>query len=115
MVYNPNKNLKLYYSIAEVAERFGVSVTLLRFWEQKFPQIAPHKAGRGVRQYTEDDIKVIGTIYQLVKVRGLKLEAAAELLRKNKEGTEQVLEALAHLREIRERLVAIKKHLTSLQ
>ena len=54
MAYNPNKELKLYYSISEVAAEFGVAETLLRFWEKEFPQIAPKKSGRNVRQYTKE-------------------------------------------------------------
>ena len=38
---NTDKELKLYYSIAEVAEMFGVNASLLRFWEKEFPQISP--------------------------------------------------------------------------
>ena len=29
---NTDKELKLYYSIAEVADMFGVNASLLRFW-----------------------------------------------------------------------------------
>ena len=36
-----DKNLKLYYSVGEVAEMLGVSESLLRFWEKEFPQITP--------------------------------------------------------------------------
>ena len=46
---NTDKNLKLYYSIGEVAEMFGVNESLLRFWEREFPQLNPKKAGRGTR------------------------------------------------------------------
>ena len=45
MALNTNKNLKLFYSIKEVAEMFGVNETLLRYWEKEFPQICPKKAG----------------------------------------------------------------------
>ena len=41
MALNPNKELKLYYSIGEVAEMLGVSETLLRYWEKEFPTITP--------------------------------------------------------------------------
>ena len=34
---NTDKELKLYYSIAEVADMFGVNASLLRFWEKEFP------------------------------------------------------------------------------
>ena len=36
MALNLNKNLKLYYSIREVAEMFGVNESTLRYWEQEF-------------------------------------------------------------------------------
>mgnify|MGYP000635810234 CR=1 FL=1 len=35
MAYNPNKELKLYYSIGEVAKMFNVNESLLRFWEKE--------------------------------------------------------------------------------
>ena len=70
------KDLKRFFSIKEVAEEFGVNETLLRFWEKEFPQISPKKGGRGIRFYTRDDIEQIRIIYNLVKVRGLKIAAA---------------------------------------
>ena len=41
MALNKNKDLKLYYSISEVAQMFNVAETLLRFWEKEFPNIKP--------------------------------------------------------------------------
>ena len=38
MALNLNKNLKLYYSISEVAEMFGLNESTLRYWEQEFPE-----------------------------------------------------------------------------
>jgi len=40
---NTDKNLKLYYSISEVAAMFDVNESLLRFWEKEFPQLNPKK------------------------------------------------------------------------
>ena len=40
---NENKELKTYYSIAEVAEMFNVAGSLLRYWESMFPNINPQK------------------------------------------------------------------------
>lgn len=111
-----NINLKLYYSIGEVAEMFDVNETLLRFWEKEFPQqINPKKSGRNIRQYTKEDIEKIRTIYNLVKVRGLKLAAARDLLKKNKEGVQQQTEVVERLRDIRSELVSLKETLTSLK
>ena len=64
---NTDKELKLYYSIGEVADMFGVNPSLLRFWEKEFPQISPKTAGRGIRQYRKEDVETIGLIYHLVK------------------------------------------------
>ena len=85
MALNTNKDLKLYYSIKEVAETIGVTETLLRYWEREFPQISPHKTSRQIRQYTKKDIETIRQIYLLVKVRGLKLSAAREALRQEQD------------------------------
>ena len=41
MALNANKNLKLYYSIKEVAKMFDVSESLLRYWETEFPLLSP--------------------------------------------------------------------------
>ena len=43
---NTDKELKLYYSISEVARMFDVNESLLRFWEKEFPQLRPKKGGR---------------------------------------------------------------------
>ena len=37
MAYNPKKDLKMYYSISEVARMFDVNESLLRYWEKSFP------------------------------------------------------------------------------
>ena len=38
-----NKNLKLYFSIREVAARFGLNESTLRYWEKEFDELAPRK------------------------------------------------------------------------
>ena len=53
---NTDKELKLYYSIGEVADMFGVNPSLLRFWENEFPHISPKTAGRVIRQYRKEDV-----------------------------------------------------------
>ncbi len=114
MPLNPNKDLKMYYSIGEVAAIFNVNETLLRFWEKEFPQINPKKIGRNIRQYTKEDIEEIRLIYNLVKVRGFKIAAARETLKKNKEGALNTMEVMNHLQHIKEELLAIRKELNDL-
>ncbi len=111
MPLSENKDLKLYYSISEVAKMFNVSETLLRFWEKQFPQIKPRKSGRNIRQYSRDDIEQVRLIYNLVKVRGLKLAAARDALNKNHSGEQQTPEVIEKLTNIRIELVNLKHSL----
>ena len=50
MALNTDKNLKLYYSIKEVAEIVGVSESNLRFWEKEIPLIKPKTTGNNIRK-----------------------------------------------------------------
>ena len=60
MALNLNKNLKLYYSIKEVAEMFELNESTLRYWEQEFPFLKPKTSGAAkVRQYQEKDIEQV--------------------------------------------------------
>ena len=114
MALNPNKELKLYYSISEVAELLGVSETLLRYWEKEFPSIAPKKAGRNIRQYSQEDIRELRLVYHLVKVKGMKLAAARNALKSSRGTMERDLEVVSRLQAVREELMQIKKELDGL-
>ena len=70
--------LKLYYSIGEVAEMFGVNTSLIRFWEKEFDVIKPHKTKKGNRQFTKADIDNFHLIYHLVKEKGMTLKGAQQ-------------------------------------
>ena len=106
-----DKNSKLYYSTAEVAEMFGVEQSLIRYWEKQFPQIAPKIAGRGIRQYRKEDIDTIGLIYYLVKQKGMTLQGARKRLEENPEATVRNYEIVTRLEAIKEDLLAIKREL----
>ena len=71
MALNKDKNLKLYFSISEVAQMFDVNESTLRFWEKEFDQIRPRKTGKGTRSYRQEDIDAIRLVYHLVKERGM--------------------------------------------
>lgn len=112
MVLNLNKNLKLYYSISEVAKMFNMNESALRYWEQEFPTLRPKTVGAGkVRQYTEKDLEQIRLIHNLVKVRGFKLAAAKKILSSNRKGVDKTAEVLQRLIDIRDELMLMKSHL----
>ena len=101
----------MFYSISEVAEMFDVTESLLRYWEKMFPSIKPRKSSRNVRQYTAEDIEDIRIVHNLVKVRGMKLSLAKDIIRKNHQGAKESTEILDRLQDIRNELNALKKEL----
>lgn len=111
MAYNPNKELKLYYSISEVAKMFNVNESLLRYWEKEFPIISPKKAGGNIRQYRKEDIENVRLVYHLVKEKGMTLQGAKQKLKMNKETTLRTTEILDRLKLLREELVSMRKEL----
>ena len=111
MAYNPNKELKMYYSIGEVARMFGVNESLLRYWEKEFPVIAPRKAGGNVRQYRKEDIENIRLIYHLVKEKGMTLQGAKQRLKTSREQTINTAEIVERLKLVREELVQLRSAL----
>ncbi len=112
MPYNPDKELKMFYSIKEVSQMFNLPESLLRYWEKMFPdEINPHKAGRNIRQYRKEDIENIRIIHHLVREKGMTLSGAKQTLKGNKTGTIQTTEVIDRLRNIREELVKMRKEL----
>ena len=114
MPKNAPKSLKMFYSISEVAEEFGVAESLLRYWEDVFPSIRPKKSGSGKRMYTEADIEAIRVVHNLVKVRGMKLESAKSVIEKNSKGASDKTAVIEKLQGIREELQNIREILGDL-
>ncbi|MBR5076616.1 MAG: MerR family transcriptional regulator [Bacteroidales bacterium] len=104
---------KLYYSIGEVAEALGESVSLVRFWSNSFPKlIKPQRNAKGNRQFTAADLETLKQIHYLVKDRGLTLEGAALQLSADRRPVDRSVKALESLKQIRAQLVEIKKNIS---
>ncbi|WP_028909647.1 MerR family transcriptional regulator [Prevotella sp. AGR2160] len=114
MALNPDKKVKLYYTIKEVAQEIGVNESTLRYWEKEFPLLRPKVLGNKVRQYSQADVDLLRQIYNLVKVRGFKLAAARKYLSTNREGVDRSAEILERLIRVREELKVLKKGLDGL-
>jgi len=84
MPYKEPKIEKLFYSIGEVANMFGVNTSLIRFWEKEFDVIKPRKNKKGNRLFTKEDVENFHLIYNLVKVRGMTLAGAKKKMKENK-------------------------------
>ena len=95
---------KLYYSIGEVSELFGVSPSLLRYWESEFNLLKPQKNRKGDRRYVKKDIEQLEEIFTLVKERGFTLDGAKKELRKKKEKPTTNKDTLNRLIDLRNKI-----------
>ncbi len=102
---------KDYYKIKDVAELIGVPQSTLRYWEKEFPECSPRRSATNIRYYTPADIETFRIIHFLLKVRGLKLDAAKEQLRVNRHNVSRRMEVIDRLGQVREELVNLRKAL----
>lgn len=103
---------KLFYSIGEVADLLGISVSKVRFWANSFPKhIKPQRTAKGNRLFTNDDIATFKQIAFLSSERGLTLEGIAKELSTDRSSSDKTVKALDTLKEIRSQLVEIRKTL----
>jgi DNA-binding transcriptional MerR regulator len=99
MPYKPKEIEKLYYSIGEVADMFGVNTSLIRFWEKEFDIITPQKNKKGNRLFTKKDIENFQKIFELVKERGFTLNGAKDQLKKKPAASsDSILDKLNHIK-----------------
>jgi len=100
---------RLYYSLDEVANHFGVNKSLLRYWESEFDIIKPRKTESGIRQYKKDDIMNIALVFHLVKEKGMTLEGARQTLKLKKDETARKIELINKLERIKKDLEDLER------
>ena len=98
---------KRYWTISEVAGKFGVNQSLLRYWEKEFPALDPKKQGSGKRAYTVRDIEIVAVLHDLLKENGYTIDGAKRQLR-------QALQERQRMEELRNRLEHAKEELLSM-
>jgi DNA-binding transcriptional MerR regulator len=111
MAFKEPKSEKHYYSIGEVAGKFGLAPSTLRFWEKEFDTIKPFKNKKGDRFYTQEDIDHLSLINHLVKERGMTLKGAKIKIKENKLETENTFEIVQKLQMIKSYLLEIREEL----
>ena len=104
-----NLQEKRYYSIGEVASKFNVNPSLIRFWEQEFKLLNPQKNSRGNRKFTNTDIENINKIYFLLKEKGYTIQGAKDYIRNEK--TSKKLDLVSKLKQIKDKLLEIRGQL----
>jgi len=111
MAYKEPKSEKLFYSIGEVAEMFGLASSTIRFWEKEFPTIQPHKNKKGDRFFTRENIDHLALINHLVKEKGMTLKGAKTKIKENRKEAESNFEIVSKLQQVKNYLLRIKEEL----
>ncbi len=111
MFEDQEDKLKRYYSISEVADLFGVSKSLIRFWEGEFDSLKPHKNSKGDRRFTQQNIEQIKDIYHLVKERGFTLSGAKQELKDRHQRDKEKQSVIETLEKIKKMLLELKEQL----
>lgn len=104
---------KLYYSIGEVSKFVGVEPHVLRYWEQKFTQLAPSKNRAGKRVYTEEDLELICKLKSLVVDQKYSTAGARKALEEDSDakGEELPASVVNDLQKVRVLLNDLLKHI----
>ena len=110
-----DKLSKKFYKIGDVAEILDIPTSTLRFWEKEFTIIKPKRNAKNVRVYTVKDIESIKMIYYLVKEKGLQLDAAQAMIKRNRDGISKQFEVVERLKKMREQLLQLDGALSSIE
>lgn len=103
---------KKYYKISEVSEILGITPTTIRYWESEFPEVSPMRSVGNQRYYTPEDVEALRIIYFLLKIKGLKIDAAKEQMRLNKANISKKMEIVKRLQDVRDELEMMSKALS---
>lgn len=110
-VFSMDELNKRFYRIGDVADILDIPASTLRFWEKEFTIIKPVRNAKNTRLYTPKDIETIKMIHYLVKEKGLKLDAAQSMIRRNRDGVSKRFEVIDRLKSIKSQLLHLKKAL----
>lgn len=73
------KSPNAFRTISEAAEEVGVPQHVLRFWETKFPFVAPVKRAGGRRFYRPQDLSALKGVRRLLHDEGLTIRGVQRL------------------------------------
>ena len=111
MPYREKTIEKLYWTIGEVAEEFGVNTSLLRYWEKEFDGLRPERTSNNGRRFKKKDIDQVRLIHHLLKDQGYTIQGAKEKLRASPEKVDSQAEIKERLLRIRSMLLDVRKGL----
>jgi DNA-binding transcriptional MerR regulator len=111
-VHSEEMNTSAQLRIGELARRTGVATELLRAWERRYGLLAPTRTAAGYRLYSDEDVRRVGRMRDLVGRGVAAAEAARTTLAEAAAGGSDVAPQAAaeELREALERLDDVGAH-----
>lgn len=107
MPYKEREINKMYYTMGEVTEMFGVNASQIRFYEKEFDILQPKKNKKGNRLFTPGDIENLKLIFHLVDEKGYTLKGAKEHLKSNNTEVRDNQKVIASLEKLKDFLVRL--------
>lgn len=96
--------------MSETAQILQEPSSTVRYWADKFEHfVKPDRTNKGNRRFTPDGLEVLKHIKHLTEVEGMTLEGVARELRDGRRTVTSDVRVLEALKDIRARLVEIKK------
>lgn len=115
MPYKEPKIEKLFYTIGEVAEMFGVNTSKIRYYENTFDILKPKKNKKGNRLFTKEDIENLKLIFHWINNEGLTIKGVQARIKEGKSKAistpHSKVEVIEKLEAIREKLLKIRDEL----
>jgi DNA-binding transcriptional MerR regulator len=71
---------KLFYRIGEACKQLDIQPYVLRYWETEFAVLSPKKSKAGQRVYSEEELRLIQRIKQLLYEEGYTIAGAKKKL-----------------------------------
>lgn len=77
------------YSIKRVSELLNIPAVTIRAWEQRYQVIAPARSHGGQRIYSDDDVRTLQRLKQLMDEHNLKISEAVMMLNNQATGSSE--------------------------
>jgi DNA-binding transcriptional MerR regulator len=77
---------KRYFRIGEAARIVGAEPSVLRYWENEFPQLKPRRADSKQRTYRRKDLELLLEIKHLLYSEKMTIEGARRRLKEKRTG-----------------------------
>jgi DNA-binding transcriptional MerR regulator len=111
MPYKERDINKLYYTMGEVTEMFGVNASQIRFYEKEFDVLKPKKNKKGNRLFTPEDVENLKIIFHLVDEKGFTLKGARDYMKTNKDDVKDNQKVIDSLERIKDFLLKLNEEI----